>query len=602
MFFKRKTCAYESKGIGRPVCHDAHGISQNYLLELDDDDEIRQAIEWFDIHDEEVFTFKQSIVDYLHEAKGHLKEEFSRSSVKSKYSQSSRSYASGSSNRSQLIQAKAKTASLEAKAAFFKESQALEMAAEELELKRMIAQAKAEEKPTAINYKHAESLSTKTPSIPKPVTTSTSKKENLSKINPEALPFVFKQDKRTEPQSPIERLYFLDQYTTGKAKEVIKGCIQIKQMKSNDSYGQAKALLKKHFGDPFKLAFTDGHLVSFAMPEMDSVYKGLLLHWIQQAKNTTTGLPYRDDLNTAQVSRQLWEKLPLYLRSKWTERASRIRSTQSRNATFSEFSKFVTEQAELAIDPVFSEEFSEKPHDLNECEEIGKKTLPQRKDLIREKGLCFGCLKPGHISSKCNDKLVCKTCEKKHPSALHDPFWKPKSNKLQTTPKENVEKNEQEKINSGLTACSIIGAVDVPVNMGIVPVWLHYKSEPKKRIKVYALLDNGSGGTFIKTETMERLGIDCEDTALVLTTMHRTQEIETKVVNGLVAANCQKEDVHLDLPKSYAREQIPTDREEITRPEVAERFHHLQKISEPLTPYIEDVEVSLLIGLNCPKT
>ena len=40
-----------------------------------------------------------------------------------------------------------------------------------------------------------------------------------------------------------------------------------------------------------------------------------------------------------------------------------------------------------------------KPHDLNECEEFGKKTLPERKDLIRKRRLCFGCLKPGHISS-----------------------------------------------------------------------------------------------------------------------------------------------------------------------------------------------------------
>ena len=55
---------------------------------------------------------------------------------------------------------------------------------------------------------------------------------------------------------------------------------------------------------------------------------------LEQAQNATTGLPYIHDLNTAQVLRQLWEKLPLHLRSKWTERASRIRSSQSRNATF----------------------------------------------------------------------------------------------------------------------------------------------------------------------------------------------------------------------------------------------------------------------------
>ena len=128
-------------------------------------------------------------------------------------------------------------------------------------------------------------------------------------------------------------------------------------------------------------------------------------------------------------------------------------------------------------------------------------------------------MKPGHISSKCKDKLVCNTCGKKHPSTLHDPDWKPKSKKHQATSKENVEGNDQERVNTGLTACSITEAGDVPQRLAIP------QSEPEKRIKVYALLDNGSGGTFIKTETMKRLGIDGEDTTLVLTTMHGTQEI-----------------------------------------------------------------------------
>ena len=48
-----------------------------------------------------------------------------------------------------------------------------------------------------------------------------------------------------------ERLYFLDQYTSGKAKELIKGCLQ---MKSGDPYKEARRLLKKHFGDPYKIA------------------------------------------------------------------------------------------------------------------------------------------------------------------------------------------------------------------------------------------------------------------------------------------------------------------------------------------------------------
>ena len=133
-------------------------------------------------------------------------------------------------------------------------------------------------------------------------------------------------------------------------------------MKSDDSYGQARDLLKKHFGDPFKVA--NAYIVRLTKwPSVKAKDRQRLQEFaiaLEQANNATTGLPYMDDLNATQVLCQLWEKLPPYLRSKWTEQASKIRREKSRNVTFSEFSKFVTEQAELATDPVFSEEFSER--------------------------------------------------------------------------------------------------------------------------------------------------------------------------------------------------------------------------------------------------
>ena len=51
--------------------------------------------------------------------------------------------------------------------------------------------------------------------------------------------------------NPSERLYFLGEYTGGKAKELIKGCLK---MKGEDSYKWAWRLLKKHFDDPHKIA------------------------------------------------------------------------------------------------------------------------------------------------------------------------------------------------------------------------------------------------------------------------------------------------------------------------------------------------------------
>ncbi|CAB4024318.1 Hypothetical predicted protein [Paramuricea clavata] len=47
---------------------------------------------------------------------------------------------------------------------------------------------------------------------------------------------------------PIELLYYLEQYTTAKAKEVIKGCLQSKTESSS------KNTSEKTFGDSFRIA------------------------------------------------------------------------------------------------------------------------------------------------------------------------------------------------------------------------------------------------------------------------------------------------------------------------------------------------------------
>ena len=90
--------------------------------------------------------------------------------------------------------------------------------------------------------------------------------------------------------------------------------------------------------------------------------------------------------------------------------------------------------------------------------------------------------------------------------------------------------------------------------MGIVLTWLYHKNNPNNRIWVYALLDNASGGTFIKEDSLQKFGMEGIECKLLLTTMHGTQEIETKAVDGLMASHFEKNDVSLALPRNYARE------------------------------------------------
>ena len=57
-------------------------------------------------------------------------------------------------------------------------------------------------------------------------------------------------------------------------------------------------------------------------------------------------------LNTANVLRHL----PRHLRSKQTERVSKIKNASEPMATVNDFCQFLSEQAHLATDPIYSEE------------------------------------------------------------------------------------------------------------------------------------------------------------------------------------------------------------------------------------------------------
>ena len=132
--------------------------------------------------------------------------------------------------------------------------------------------------------------------------------------------------------------------------------------------------------------------------------------------------------------------------------------------------------------------------------------------------------------------------------------------------------------------------------MGILPVYLFHQSDPAKKIKVSALLDNASGGTFVNEKPGKTLGIEGSDTDLILTTIHGTHSVTTKFTEGLVVANIKEEDVMLDLPRTFTRNVIPADRSEISRPDVICTMPHLKNISTKIPPYMADIEVGLPLG------
>jgi len=126
-------------------------------------------------------------------------------------------------------------------------------------------------------------------------------------------------------------------------------------MKSDDSYKEARRLLKKHLGDPYKIA--SEYIVKLSSWPVVKPNDGTGLQEfsiaLQQARNVMIGMQYMNHLNTANVLCQIWDKLPRYLRSKWTEKVSKIRNIKGQIASFNIFCQFMSEQADLATDPVY---------------------------------------------------------------------------------------------------------------------------------------------------------------------------------------------------------------------------------------------------------
>ena len=211
-------------------------------------------------------------------------------------------------------------------------------------------------------------------------------------------------------------------------------------------------------------------------------------------------------------------------------------------------------------------------------------------------GLCLGCLNKGHYSKSCRKRLTCQKCKRPHPTILH---YDSQDGKEPKDPEKTNVDSDQPSSNTS-HVCHTVGEGNSVTTSMIVPVWLHRKDNPDKEVLVYALLDDASDSTFIKSETLRDLGLKGPEIKLNLYTMLGKEEICVEKISGLVVKRIDKR-VDIELPKLYSRASIPFRRNQIPTPEVAKELPHLTKIADKLHPYQSGTDVGILIGCNCPR-
>ena len=445
------------------------------------------------------------------------------------------------------------------------------------------------------------------------------------------------EDKRITER---EKIQYLKKYVGGPAKDAISGYFLLR---SENAFVQAKALLEERYGNPFTVteAFRDklGAWPNISGRDGDSLRR--FADFLNQCQAAMVEMKGLEILNDNRENHKLLKKLPDWIVNRWSRIASTSRKVDGTYPSFKQFAEFISEEATIACDPVTSlgslrgvpeREHKQRyttanqkrnlatvtqssdtqdnkclscvlckgnGHSLAECRTFRSKPVEEKQEFVRKNGLCFGCLQYGHMSKTCMQKSTCKICQRKHPTSLHMEQRSWGGDSKRETPERSKKSKEAEKPEKAVVCRKVSNTGSEGMSAMIVPVWVSKKSSPKNEFLVYALLDTQSDTTFILEETAHILDPESETVSLRLSTMSaRDKVIRCKKLQDLQVRGYDS-DVFIDLPTTYTRNFTPKDRSHIPTPTTANKWPHLRPVAHLIQP-MQDCEVALLIGYNCP--
>ncbi|KAM4561412.1 uncharacterized protein V3H82_015431 [Fundulus diaphanus] len=233
-------------------------------------------------------------------------------------------------------------------------------------------------------------------------------------------------------------------------------------------------------------------------------------------------------------------------------------------------------------------------HSFSVCKGFSKKPHKEKIEFLKSKGLCFACLKHGHMSSSCSEKAQCQECARPHPTLLHITFKESKDE----TKKDKEGTDEQAVANAHNQAseiCSVTGAGKEDCFLSIVPVQVKAQ-KGTKIVTTYAFLDPGSSATFATESLINELNLNGRRTSISLRTMGNEAVVNTRIVTGLEISNLEG-DQFIEVSEVFSQKAIPVTKDNIPRQEDVGRWPHLKEVKLPAV----EAEVGLLIGANIPK-
>ena len=270
--------------------------------------------------------------------------------------------------------------------------------------------------------------------------------------------------------SDEDRLQYLLQYTKGKPNKIVSACIHLDP---SEGYTRARNLLDLRYGNKEHIATAYIEEIlnwkEIGRDDIDGLeeYSIELSNCLNAMSGIQSGIQELDNKKTKQV---ILGKLPYNIRDRWSRRAHE-RKLRGLSTNFEDIVCFIQDEVALAIDPEYGKQFFKKPknkliqrdtivqrkatintigkgklicwyckgnHLIENCDELKTKKHEEKLNILIEKLLCFSCLRMGHRSKECQNKMKCEDCHELHPTILH----KEKKNISENIEKEVILEND----------------------------------------------------------------------------------------------------------------------------------------------------------------
>ncbi|XP_028176994.1 uncharacterized protein LOC114364858 [Ostrinia furnacalis] len=344
----------------------------------------------------------------------------------------------------------------------------------------------------------------------------------------------------------VEKLHYLKGYVTGEAEQLIR---QIPV--SADNYVHAWTLLNERFNNKkymsnciIKRLLSQRNLSN----EVSSGLKDLI--------DTTTDC--LDGLRNLNIDVSNWDILVIHILSLKLDPETKkqwelhVSSNVSSDClpTYEQFKCFITQryralefiepnkyhknvnvdnnQGKLKTFHVLKQNcvYCDQEHKINYCSQFMKQSVDDRRDFVRQKRLCFNCLRLGHLARDCKNNTRCKICRRLHNTLLHLAGSSSSSSASSETKNKITERSgrsgedREQGSSAAVVDCTLteqaVGGegnitscflAETGKQVLLATAVVKVEANNGKRQSVRALLDQGSQASFVTESTVQLLGL-----------------------------------------------------------------------------------------------